>query len=49
MYVSGYCRLYVDPAMDSLSHLQERSKWTGPNGAQGNPIKGTDRPKYVFC
>lgn len=33
--------------MDSLSHLHERSKWTGPNGPQGNPTQGTDRPKYV--
>ena len=44
----GCCRLYVDPAVDSLSHLHERSKWTGPNGAQGNPTKGTDRPKYAL-
>lgn len=33
--------------MDSLSHLHERRKWSGPNGAQGNPTKGTERPKYV--
>ncbi|KAL3158291.1 GTPase Obg 1 [Trebouxia sp. C0009 RCD-2024] len=37
--------LYVDPAMASLSHLHERSKWTGSNGPQGNPTQGTNRPK----
>ncbi|DBA71230.1 TPA: GTPase Obg 1, variant 3 [Trebouxia sp. C0005] len=37
--------LYVDLALDSLLHLHERSKWTAPNGAQGDPTKGSDRPK----
>lgn len=37
--------LYVDPALDSLLHLHERSKWTAPDGAQGNPLKGSQRPK----
>ena len=43
------CRLYVDPALDSLLHLHERSKWTAPNGAQGDPTKGSDRPKYALA
>ena len=42
-----WCRLYVDSALDSLLHLHERSKWTAPNGAQGDPTKGSDRPKYA--
>lgn len=37
--------LYVDSALDSLLHLHERSKWTAPNGAPGDPTKGSDRPK----
>ncbi|DBA71229.1 TPA: GTPase Obg 1, variant 2 [Trebouxia sp. C0005] len=43
--LSIWCRLYVDLALDSLLHLHERSKWTAPNGAQGDPTKGSDRPK----
>ena len=43
------CRLYVDPALDSLLHLHERSKWTAPNGAPGDPIRGSNRPKYASC
>ena len=42
-----WCRLYVDSALDSLLHLHERSKWTAPNGAPGDPTKGSDRPKYA--
>ena len=45
--LSIWCRLYVDLALDSLLHLHERSKWTAPNGAQGDPTKGSDRPKYA--
>ena len=42
-----WCRLFVDPALDSLLHLHERSKWTAADGAQGNPLKGTHRRKYI--
>lgn len=37
--------IYVEPALESLLHLHERNKWTAPNGAQGDPRKGSDRPK----
>lgn len=41
------CRVFVDPALDSLAHLHECKKWTAPSGAIGSPAKGSNRPRCV--
>ena len=39
-----FYRLFVDPALDNLLHLHDRSKHTAKNGANGDPEKGSQGP-----